>query len=71
MKWRGPWVRVAAGTAVAFGVLTLVSGGATLAGVLEMGAVVPLVLWFNFFAGFAYCRRLFSLSADPPQTGPQ
>lgn len=44
----------AGGAAVAFGLLTLVSGGRALMGVQDMGAVVPFVLWFNFLAGFAY-----------------
>lgn len=46
--------RLAGGAAVAFGLLTLASGGAALMGVVDMGAVVPFVLWFNFLAGFAY-----------------
>lgn len=46
--------QVAGGTAVAFGLLTLVSGGKALFGTADMGAVVPFVLWFNFLAGFAY-----------------
>jgi hypothetical protein len=46
--------RVAGGTAIAFGLLTLVSGGTALFGAVDMGAVVPFVLWFNFLAGFAY-----------------
>lgn len=45
---------VAGGAAVVFGVLTLVSGGRALFGGVDMGAVVPFVLWFNFLAGFAY-----------------
>lgn len=40
--------------AVVFGILTIVSGGSTLFAGLDMGAVVPFVLWFNFLAGFAY-----------------
>ena len=40
--------------AIAFGLLTLISGGSALFGVVDMGAVVPFVLWFNFLAGFAY-----------------
>jgi hypothetical protein len=35
-------------------VLTVASGGTTLRGVIDMGAIVPFVLWFNFLAGFAY-----------------
>jgi hypothetical protein len=45
---------IAAIVAVVFGVLTIVSGGLALFGGADMGAVVPLVLWFNFIAGFAY-----------------
>lgn len=44
----------AAGLAIAFGLLTIVSGGSALFGVAEMGDIVPFVLWFNFLAGFAY-----------------
>lgn len=46
--------QIAGGTAVAFGLLTLVSGGRALFDTADMGAVVPFVLWFNFLAGFAY-----------------
>jgi len=45
---------LAAGVAVVFGLLTVVSGGRALFGGSDMGAVVPWVLWFNFLAGFAY-----------------
>lgn len=45
---------IAAGVAVIFGVLTIISGGRALFGGANMGAVVPFVLWFNFLAGFAY-----------------
>lgn len=44
--------------AVAFGLLTLKEGGTVLFGDsaarLAAGNYVPLVLWFNFIAGFAY-----------------
>lgn len=40
--------------AVAFGILTVISGGRALFGGADMGAVVPFVLRFNFVAGFAY-----------------
>ncbi len=44
--------------AVAFGLLTIVSGGRALFGSeaqrAAAGAYVPFVLWFNFAAGFAY-----------------
>lgn len=46
--------QIAGGVAVAFGLLTLLSGGKALFGTADMGAVVPFVLWFNFLAGFAY-----------------
>ena len=54
MNKRGPWVTGAAIVAVVFGFLTILSGGRTLAGLVDMGAVVPFVLWFNFLAGFVY-----------------
>ncbi|MCF8515367.1 MAG: hypothetical protein K9G72_13490, partial [Rhodobacteraceae bacterium] len=46
--------QIAGGAAMAFGLLTLLSGGKALFGTADMGAVVPFVLWFNFVAGFAY-----------------
>ena len=49
------WLAVAA---VAFGVLTVLSGGRALFGDTEartgLGNIVPFVLWFNFMAGFVY-----------------
>ncbi len=55
----GKWpIRIAAGVAVAFGALTIVSGGRVLFGGTAAqdaaGNVVPFVLWFNFLSGFAY-----------------
>jgi len=47
-------VTIGAIVAVAFGVATIVSGGRALFAGVDMGAVVPFVLWFNFAAGFAY-----------------
>lgn len=47
-------VTAAAIVAVIFGLLTIFSGRRALFGGADMGAVVPLVLWFNFLAGFAY-----------------
>jgi len=44
----------AAIVAIVFGLLTVASGGRALFGGVDMGAVVPFVLWFNFGAGFAY-----------------
>ncbi len=37
------------------------SGGRALFGGMDMGAVVPFVLWFNFTAGFAYILAGFGL----------
>jgi hypothetical protein len=41
-----------------FGIVTVISGGRALFGSDEvraaLGNVVPMVLWFNFAAGFAY-----------------
>ncbi|MEX0970219.1 MAG: hypothetical protein WD046_07235 [Paracoccaceae bacterium] len=54
MKKQGKVLRIAGGVAIAFGLLTVGSGGATLLGRLEMGAVVLFVLWFNTLAGLAY-----------------
>jgi hypothetical protein len=52
----GVWI--VAAVAMAFGALTLLSGGRVLFGGQEAGAaagnVVPFVLWFNFVSGFAF-----------------
>ena len=49
------WLAIAA---IAFGALTVFSGGRALFGGMEaraeLGNVVPFVLWFNFLAGFVY-----------------
>lgn len=49
---------IAAGVALVFGALTILSGGRALFGGEEartaVGKAVPFVLWFNFTAGFAY-----------------
>lgn len=51
-------LKIAAGVAIVFGVLTVFSGGRALFGSEEartaVGVAVPFVLWFNFLAGFAY-----------------
>ncbi|MCC6897814.1 MAG: hypothetical protein IT377_02505 [Polyangiaceae bacterium] len=53
-----PSLRIAALVAVAFGIVTVISGGRVLFGPesarVAAGAVVPFVLWFNFLAGFCY-----------------
>lgn len=54
MKKQSKVLRITGGVAIAFGFLTVASGGATLLGGLEMGAVVLFVLWFNTLAGLAY-----------------
>jgi len=54
-KWS---VRIAAGVAMAFGALTILSGGRVLFGSAAAqqaaGNAVPFVLWFNFLSGFVY-----------------
>ncbi len=51
-------ITIAATVAVLFGLLTVFAGGRALFGDAEaraaVGDAVPFVLWFNFFAGFAY-----------------
>ena len=58
-------VKIAALVAILFGALTLFSGGKALFGGPEaraaVGNAVPFVLWFNFFAGFAYILAGFGL----------
>ena len=51
-------LKVAAGVAVIFGLLTIVSGGSALFGgpaaAAAAGDAAPFVLWFNFLSGFVY-----------------
>ncbi|WP_299357054.1 hypothetical protein [uncultured Shimia sp.] len=47
-------LKTAASIAMTFGVVTLITGGSALFAGLDMGHVVPFVLWFNFLAGGAY-----------------
>ncbi len=54
MTTSGRFPRIAGVVAILFGALTLYSGGSTLRGRVDMGAVVPFVLWFNTAAGLAY-----------------
>jgi hypothetical protein len=54
MNGRPLALTVAALVAVIFGLMTIVSGWRALFGGVDMGAVVPFVLRFNFAAGFAY-----------------
>lgn len=62
--------RIAGGVAIAFGLLTVVSGGSTLLGGLDMGAVVAFVLWFNTLAGFAYVLAGYGLWRQRPWAYP-
>ncbi|SMP23505.1 hypothetical protein [Shimia sagamensis] len=59
------WVRPTAIVAALFGALTVFSGGMVLFGnsaaKAAAGDAVPLVLWFNFLAGFAYILGAFAL----------
>jgi hypothetical protein len=51
------WLTVVAIVAILFGIATVKEGGTVLfteAGKQGAGNYVPFVLWFNFFAGFAY-----------------
>lgn len=54
MTGRKRGTQIAALVAMVFGGLTILSGGTTLMGALDMGAVVPFVVWFNTAAGFFY-----------------
>ena len=51
-------LKALAAVAIAFGLLTIFSGGRALFGSAEaqaaVGNAVPFVLWFNFMAGFGY-----------------
>ena len=51
-------LRILAVAAIAFGALTVISGGRALFGGDEarasLGNIVDFVLWFNFLAGFVY-----------------
>jgi hypothetical protein len=71
MKTHSPsnWqLRVAAGVAGVFGLLTIVSGGTALFGGPSAeslaGDVVPFVLWFNFLSGFAYVLAGVGIAMD-------
>ena len=52
------FLKILSVAAVVFGVLTVLSGGRALFGGAQtrasVGNAVDFVLWFNFFAGFAY-----------------
>ncbi len=51
------WISLFSVVAILFGIATIKEGGTVLfteAGQKSAGNYVPFVLWFNFFAGFAY-----------------
>lgn len=62
--------KTAAIVAIVFGALTIISGGRALFGGVDMGAVVPFVLWFNFLAGFAYVAAGLGLWQRLPWAAP-
>lgn len=54
MKQKKVWIAL---LFLAFGILTIISGGKTLfaeSGADSKSTIVPVVLWFNFVAGFFY-----------------
>ncbi len=58
------WAKPVAVIALAFGLLTLKSGGGVLffeGPRLAAGNYVPFVVWFNFLAGFAYIAAAIGL----------
>ena len=67
----GLWI--AAGLAVVFGALTLLSGGRALFGgeaaQAAVGNAVPFVLWFNFLSGFAYVVAGVGIALRQPWAG--
>lgn len=64
------WVRPVAVIAGLFGMLTVFSGGMVLFGGSAVkaaaGDAVPMVLWFNFLAGFAYIVGAVALYSFSP-----
>ncbi|MFN7225163.1 MAG: hypothetical protein ACK4MS_14195 [Paracoccaceae bacterium] len=71
---RGTGLWVAAGVAVVFGALTIVSGGRALFGdaaaQVAVGNAVPFVLWFNFLSGFACVLAGIGIAVRKPWAGP-
>lgn len=59
-----------AAVALAFGLLTIVSGGQVLFGGdpsrAAAGNYLPFVVWFNFLAGFAYVAAAAGLATGQP-----
>ncbi|MDT8854961.1 hypothetical protein RNZ50_08000 [Paracoccaceae bacterium Fryx2] len=71
---RSTGLTVAAGIAVVFGALTILSGGRALFGdpaaQAAVGNAVPFVLWFNFLSGFAYVLAGIGIALPKPWAGP-
>lgn len=61
-------IRIAAGVAVVFGAITILSGGRALFGGAAAqeaaGDAVPFVLWFTFLSGFFYVLAGVGLAAS-------
>lgn len=68
------WVRPTAIAGLVFGGLTVFSGGMVLFGSAAVksaaGDAVPLVLWFNFLAGFLYIIGALALYYRAAWAGP-
>ncbi len=64
---RAQWLlRAVALLAGIFGALTVRAGALAVFGHVDVGNVVPFVLWFNFLAGIAYLVAAFGLWAMRP-----
>lgn len=67
----GHWI--AAGIAMVFGGLTILSGGQALFGdpaaQAAAGDAVPFVLWFNFLSGFVYVLAGIGIALRRPWSG--
>lgn len=68
------WIRPVAIVAALFGLATIYSGGMALFGgaaaKAAVGDAVPLVLWFNFLAGFVYLLGAVALFYLAPSARP-
>ena len=74
MSLSSRWVRPVAVIAALFGLLTIYSGGMVLFGgaaaKAAVGNAVPMVLWFNFLAGFTYLLGALALFRGAPCAKP-
>ncbi|MGB5559722.1 MAG: hypothetical protein WBN04_17150 [Paracoccaceae bacterium] len=70
MKPRSAGLWIVAAVAVAFGALTILSGGRALFGSAAaqagVGNAVPFVLWFNFLSGFVYVLAGIGIALRKP-----